>query len=87
MYRYGVEGGRGVSLLYYRHTAVLILLYLAWVISIFCRSNLFVQEDEDDEYEEEKSLMEDTMDQSGIESDDKRIHQVGPLHFNYMKCF
>lgn len=27
----------------------------------------FVQEDEDDEYEEENSLMEDTMDQTGSE--------------------
>ncbi|XP_044070074.1 kinesin-like protein KIF20B isoform X2 [Siniperca chuatsi] len=45
-----------------------------------------VQEDEDDEYEEEKSLMEDTMDQTGNEEDGdenddkiligKRTHQI-----------
>lgn len=51
----------------------------------------FVQEDEDDEYEEENSLMEDTMGQTGNEedgeaSDDrilvgKKTHQVSLLPF------
>lgn len=54
----------------------------------------FLQEDENDEHEEEKSRMEDTVDQTGTEEDadetddkiliGKRTHQVSPLHF---KCF
>lgn len=51
----------------------------------------FVQEDEDDEYEEENSLMEDTMDQTGSEEVgdenddriliDKKTYQVSAITF------
>lgn len=73
--------------------------HFTWLELSLDKSSLlksFVQEDEDDEYDEEKSLMEDTMDQTGNEENDenddkvlvgKRTHQVSPLLFTKCKYF
>ncbi len=89
MYRWG-GGGSCLRLSYYSYSDLCLITGYIFIVLL----NSFVQEDEDDEYEEGKSLMEVTVDQTDNEDHDdenddkiligKRTHQVSLAYFNFM---